>query len=199
MTKPVSRLPRTCEEIHHSPAQERRSPRPAHSSHPTALENARRGPGVLGEKPLSRRTPPRPSGGAPNAAAALGCLGRPFAVRQAHGDPELRRKGRGHPLARRPASSGEISSKAKRGLQGFLCGLCELCGSRSVALFIMLAAAAPAVAQAERPGVGPERPFQLAPRVERTLANGLRVIVTRQMVVPKVTMMLTVLSGYASD
>ena len=37
-------------------------------------------PGVLGEKPLSRLTPPRPSGGAPNAAAALGCLGRPFAA-----------------------------------------------------------------------------------------------------------------------
>ena len=103
------------------------------------------------------------------------------------------------PPARRPASSGEMSSKAKRGLPGFLCGLCEPCGSRSVALLIMLAAAAPAFAQAERPGVGPERPFQLAPRLERTLANGLRVIVTRQMVVPKVTMMLTVLSGYASD
>jgi zinc protease len=51
----------------------------------------------------------------------------------------------------------------------------------------------------ERPAVGPERPFQLAPRVERTLPNGLRVIVTRQMVVPKVTVMLTVLSGYAED
>src|SRR5436309_12510064 len=37
-------------------------------------------PGVLGERRLSRLTPPRPSGGAPNAAAALGCLGRPFAA-----------------------------------------------------------------------------------------------------------------------
>ncbi len=51
----------------------------------------------------------------------------------------------------------------------------------------------------DRPAVGPERPFQLAPRVERTLPNGLRVIVTKQTVVPKVTVMLTVLSGYSSD
>ncbi|HEV8346989.1 MAG TPA: pitrilysin family protein [Vicinamibacterales bacterium] len=56
-----------------------------------------------------------------------------------------------------------------------------------------------AVAQTERPAVGPDRPFQLAPRVERTLANGLRVIVTRQTVVPKVSVTLTVLSGYSSD
>src|SRR5262249_5034196 len=46
---------------------------------------------------------------------------------------------------------------------------------------------------------GSERPFQLAPRVEKTLPNGLRVIVTRQTVVPKVTVMLTVLSGFSSD
>src|SRR5437016_3140225 len=51
----------------------------------------------------------------------------------------------------------------------------------------------------ERPAVGPERPFQLAPRVEKTLPNGLRIIVTRQTAVPKVTVMLTVLSGYSSD
>jgi zinc protease len=51
----------------------------------------------------------------------------------------------------------------------------------------------------ERPAVGPERPFQLAPRIEKTLPNGLRVVVTRQTVVPKVTVMLTVLSGYSSD
>jgi zinc protease len=55
-----------------------------------------------------------------------------------------------------------------------------------------------AIAQ-ERPAVGPERPFQLAPRVEKTLANGLRVIVTRQTAVPKVSITLTVLSGYSSD
>jgi zinc protease len=56
-----------------------------------------------------------------------------------------------------------------------------------------------AAAQSERPAVGPERPFQLAPRVEKTLANGLRVIVTRQTAIPKVSVTLTVLSGFASD
>jgi predicted Zn-dependent peptidase len=61
-----------------------------------------------------------------------------------------------------------------------------------------LVAATPIAAQ-ERPAVGPERPFQLAPRVERTLPNGLRVIVARQSIVPKVTVTLTVLSGYAND
>jgi zinc protease len=55
-----------------------------------------------------------------------------------------------------------------------------------------------AVAQ-ERPAVGPERPFQLAPRIEKTLPNGLRVIVTRQTAIPKVSITLTVLSGYSSD
>ncbi len=56
----------------------------------------------------------------------------------------------------------------------------------------------PAIAQ-ERPAVGPERPFQLAPRVEKTLSNGLKVIVTRQTAIPKVSITLTVLSGYSSD
>jgi zinc protease len=51
----------------------------------------------------------------------------------------------------------------------------------------------------ERPAVGPERPFQLAPRIEKTLPNGLRVIVTRQTAVPKVSITLTLLSGYSSD
>src|SRR5438093_6383167 len=51
----------------------------------------------------------------------------------------------------------------------------------------------------DRPAVGPERPFQLAPRVEKTLPNGLRVIVARQSGVPKVSVFLTVLSGYSSD
>jgi predicted Zn-dependent peptidase len=63
--------------------------------------------------------------------------------------------------------------------------------------FVFVASIAPA--QTDRPAVGPDRPFQLAPRVERTLANGLRVIVTRQAVVPKVSVTLTVLSGYSSD
>ena len=51
----------------------------------------------------------------------------------------------------------------------------------------------------DRPAVGPERPFQLAPRIEKTLPNGLRVIVTRQTAIPKVSITLTVLSGYSSD
>jgi zinc protease len=50
-----------------------------------------------------------------------------------------------------------------------------------------------------RPPVGPEKPFQLAPRVERTLPNGLRVIATRQTAIPKISITLTVLSGYSSD
>jgi zinc protease len=60
-------------------------------------------------------------------------------------------------------------------------------------------AATSAGAQTDRPAVGPERPFQLAPRVERTLPNGLRVIATRQTAIPKVSITLTVLSGYSSD
>ena len=72
-----------------------------------------------------------------------------------------------------------------------------LAGCTIVAMIV--SAATPALAQTEKPPVGPERPFQLAPRVERMLPNGLRVIVTRQTVVPKVTVMLTVLSGYSSD
>jgi len=61
--------------------------------------------------------------------------------------------------------------------------------------------ALPAAAQAPppRPAVGPERPFQLAPRVERTLPNGLRVIATKQAAIPKVSITLTVLSGFSSD
>ena len=55
--------------------------------------------------------------------------------------------------------------------------------------------AASAGLRQDRPAVGPERPFQLAPRVERTLPNGLRVIVTRQTAIPKVSITLTVLSG----
>ena len=64
---------------------------------------------------------------------------------------------------------------------------------------LMLVVAAAASAQSERPAVGPERPFQLAPRLERTLPNGLRIIVTRQTAIPKVSVLLTVLSGYSSD
>ena len=70
---------------------------------------------------------------------------------------------------------------------------------RPFTFFAVFALFAASASPQERPPVGPERPFQLAPRVEKTLANGLRVIVTRQAAVPKVTVMLTVLSGYASD
>jgi zinc protease len=68
----------------------------------------------------------------------------------------------------------------------------------ALALAATVASAQVASAQ-DRPAVGPERPFQLAPRVEKTLANGMRVVVTRQTGVPKVTVILTVLSGYSSD
>jgi zinc protease len=70
--------------------------------------------------------------------------------------------------------------------------------SALVVLCTFVGLSLPAFAQ-ERPAVGPERPFQLAPRVEKTLANGLRVIVTRQTAIPKVSITLTVLSGYSSD
>src|SRR5579864_1930988 len=67
------------------------------------------------------------------------------------------------------------------------------------AVGIVLAATFTGLAQDDRPAVGAERPFQLAPRTERTLPNGLRVIVARQPAVPKVSIVLTVLSGYSSD
>jgi len=67
-------------------------------------------------------------------------------------------------------------------------------------IFVLAAALfVPAASAQERPAVGPERPFQLAPRIEKTLPNGLRVIVTRQTAIPKVSITLTVLSGYSSD
>jgi len=83
----------------------------------------------------------------------------------------------------------------KRGLRVADCGLRIDCGLAIAALTLVATVAG---AQ-ERPAVGPERPFQLAPRVERTLSNGLRIVVTRQTVVPKVTVTLTVRSGFASD
>jgi zinc protease len=74
----------------------------------------------------------------------------------------------------------------------------RIAGTAGLRIAALLLVATTAFAQ-ERPAVGPERPFQLAPRVEKTLPNGLRVIVTRQTAVPKVTVTLTVLSGYSSD
>jgi len=84
-----------------------------------------------------------------------------------------------------------------RGLKD--CGLRHRGLGRAIVVALLTLMAATANAQTERPPVGPERPFQLAPRVERTLPNGLRVIVTRQTAIPKVSITLTVLSGYASD
>ncbi len=50
-----------------------------------------------------------------------------------------------------------------------------------------------------RPAVGPERPFAPPPRVERTLPNGLRVVIARFATVPKVSAFLTIRSGLAVD
>ena len=50
-----------------------------------------------------------------------------------------------------------------------------------------------------KPAIGPERAFAPPPRVERTLANGLRVIAVRYPTVPKVTALLTIQSGLAVD
>ena len=82
-----------------------------------------------------------------------------------------------------------VSRIADRGLRTTVRTACRVA-------FVMLATG---VSAQERPAVGPERPFQLAPRVERTLTNGLRVIVTRQTAIPKISITLTVLSGYSSD
>ncbi len=73
-----------------------------------------------------------------------------------------------------------------------------------LALALVLAVlAAPAFAQPvsapPRPAVGPERPFRPVARVERTLPNGLHVIVAQRPTVPKVSVLLTVKSGMAAD
>jgi zinc protease len=51
----------------------------------------------------------------------------------------------------------------------------------------------------QRPAVGPERAFAPPPRVERTLPNGLTVVVARFATVPKVSVYLTIRSGLAAD
>ena len=68
-----------------------------------------------------------------------------------------------------------------------------------VVLSVLLVAPAVALAQSPRPAVGPERPFTPPPRVERTLANGLRVVAVRFPTVPKVSVVLTIQSGLAVD
>jgi len=64
---------------------------------------------------------------------------------------------------------------------------------------LLLTAASPVAQTSTRPAVGPERPFTPPPRVERTLANGLRVVAVRFATVPKVSVILTVESGLAVD
>ena len=73
--------------------------------------------------------------------------------------------------------------------------MAALASSPSTALAQTLAPAP----SAARPSVGPEKPFHPVAREERTLANGLRVIVARKATVPKVSVLLTVRSGLAAD
>lgn len=71
---------------------------------------------------------------------------------------------------------------------------------RAAYVVALAAAATTAAAQpTARPAVAPERAFTPPPRVERTLANGLRVIAVRYATVPKVSIVLTVQSGLAVD
>ncbi len=89
----------------------------------------------------------------------------------------------------------ELATRPRRheGPLGFVTTALWLCG------FVALSVT-PAFAQAsQRPAVGSERPFKPAPAVERTLPNGLVVIVARHPTVPKVSMMLSVRSGLAAD
>src|SRR5205814_2132320 len=76
---------------------------------------------------------------------------------------------------------------------------CWVLGAGGLVLGAWCAVLSAQTAVPDRPAVGADRPFQLAARIERTLPNGLRVIVTKQAAVPKMTAMLTVLSGYSSD
>lgn len=52
---------------------------------------------------------------------------------------------------------------------------------------------------AAKPVVGLERPFQPSVRNERTLPNGLQVIVVRRPTVPKVSVLMTIKAGTAAD
>lgn len=67
------------------------------------------------------------------------------------------------------------------------------------ALALTACAAMPALAQSTLPPVGPEKPFKPAPRAERALPNGMRVITMRHATVPKVTAILGIQSGLAVD
>ena len=68
-----------------------------------------------------------------------------------------------------------------------------------IVLGLLALGALSASAQSSLPPVGAERPFAPAPRVERALPNGLRVVTMRHGAVPKVTAMLTIESGLAVD
>src|SRR5262245_14449417 len=88
------------------------------------------------------------------------------------------------------------SRSRRRNQMRVLGARCWVLGAGAACL--VLGAGASQVA-AQIPSAGPEKPFQLAARVERTLPNGLRVIVSKQAAVPKVSVTLTVLSGFSSD
>jgi zinc protease len=65
---------------------------------------------------------------------------------------------------------------------------------------VLLAAHAQLLAQAlPKPEVGAEKPFAPPQRVERTLANGLRVVAVRYGTVPKLSAILTIKAGLAVD
>lgn len=70
----------------------------------------------------------------------------------------------------------------------------------SLAAAALLAGSGVAAAQSlPKPEVGPEKPFTPPPRVERTLANGLRVVAVRYGTIPKLSAILTVKAGLAVD
>ncbi|PYR03435.1 MAG: hypothetical protein DMG00_26340, partial [Acidobacteria bacterium] len=143
-------------------------------------------PIVVSRKPRGRLRPLRPARGA-------GALRRRPEPHQ-HDLDGARQRDDGGGSNRREKISGAGQSHVDRSSSGRRHEVKTL-----AVCLTALAIASSAAAQAERPAAGPERPFQLAPRVEKTLANGLRVIVTRQDIVPKVSVTLTVRSGYSSD
>jgi zinc protease len=78
-------------------------------------------------------------------------------------------------------------------------GRCAVIRRTVVAFVVVALGAVSASAQSTLPPVGPERPFAPAPRVERALPNGLRIVTMRHGAVPKVTALLTIESGLAAD
>src|SRR5262249_33318844 len=81
---------------------------------------------------------------------------------------------------------------------------CEMRATVSMAItavtaLTLTASTVTTAAAQERPAGGPQRPVPPGGRGEKRLPHRVGGIVTRQTVVPKVTVTLTVLSGYASD